>query len=311
MSEFTDLGRVPRFFCGSGRMKPPGRAKWRHAHGVLPAPTSFDGAPQVSFLAEIARWSLAGFAAVLFLLQLLAREVGYAIGRRGGRGDAPAEGVGVVVTSMLGLLAFVLGLTLAYANTRFQERRQVTLSEAQSIGTSWLRAHAVGQSQGLKIAGLLEDYARIRLDFIRLPPETELANIHQRTDALQAEIWLHVGTLVQERRDPIASSLLTSLNETFDLATAQRHAFDSGPAPQLVLLLLAMTMAGMGGLGYQFGLRGRPLRTLTLLLLGMWTAVLVLIIDLGAPRVGGIRTDPGPLLWTLESFAAVPRPAGP
>ena len=123
----------------------------------------------MSILIEIARWSLPAFAALLFLLQALAREVGYALGRRGARGDAPTEGVGVVVTSMLGLLAFVLGLTLAYANTRFQERRQVTLAEAQSIGTSWLRAHAVGQPQGLEIAGLLEDYARLRLDFIRLP----------------------------------------------------------------------------------------------------------------------------------------------
>jgi len=186
----------------------------------------------------------------------------------------------------------------------------VTLTEAQSIGTSWLRAHAVGQAQGLKIAGLLEDYARVRLDFLRMPPETDIAEVHQRTDALQAEIWSYLGNLVQDRRDPVASSLLTSLNETFDLATAQRHAFDSGPAAQLVLLLLVMTLASMGGLGYQFGLRGRPLRIMTLLLLGMWTAVLVLIIDLGAPRVGGIRTDAGPLLWTIESFAKAPRPPG-
>jgi hypothetical protein len=102
--------------------------------------------------------------------------------------------------------------------------------------------------QGLKIAGLLEDYARVRFDFLRLPPETEIAKVHQRTDALQAEIWSYLGNLVQDRRDPVASSLLTSLNETFDLATAQRHAFDSGPAAQLVLLLLAMTLASMGGL---------------------------------------------------------------
>jgi hypothetical protein len=48
---------------------------------------------------------------------------------------------------------------------------------------------------------------------------------------------------------------------------------------------------------------------MTFLLLAMWTAVLVVIIDLGAPRLGRILTDPGPLLWTLESFAAPPGPA--
>ena len=63
--------------------------------------------------------------------------------------------------------------------------------------------------------------------------------------------------------DPVVASLMEALNETFVDATAQRYVFDSGPAPQLVLLLLGMALASMGGLGYQFGLLGQPLRTLT------------------------------------------------
>ena len=58
----------------------------------------------MSLLAEIARQSLLAFAAVLFVLQIAAREAGYAIGRRHATPDAPPEGVGVVVTGMLGLL---------------------------------------------------------------------------------------------------------------------------------------------------------------------------------------------------------------
>jgi hypothetical protein len=263
----------------------------------------------MSTLTEIARWSLPPFGGILFLLQLLAREVGYALGRRSARAEAPVDSVGVIVTSMLGLLAFVLGLTLAYANSRFQERRQYTLTEAQSIGTSWLRAQALGAPYGTPIAQHIEDYARLRLEFITAPADGDLAAINRRTDALQTEIWSQLREVVRDRTDPVVVSLLTSLNETFDLATAQRYAFESGPAPQLVLLLLLMTMASMGGLGYQFGLRGRPLRVMTLLLLGMWTAVLLVIIDLGAPRVGRIRTDAGPLLWTIESFTSGPHPA--
>jgi hypothetical protein len=254
-------------------------------------------------LVEIARYSLLGFAAVVFLLQLAAREIGYAIGRRAARPEAPAEGVGVVVTSMLGLLAFVLGLTLAYANTRFQERRQSTLVEAQSIGTSWLRATAIGNPEGVEIARLLADYTRLRMAFVSLSADAAaLEEIGKRSTAMQAEIWRHVAALAQERPDPVVTALMMSLNETFDDATAQRYAFESGPAPQLVMLLLGMAMASMGGLGYQFGLRGRSLRTMTVLLLAMWTAVLVVIIDLGAPRLGRIRIDPAPYRWTLESF---------
>ncbi|WP_207538150.1 hypothetical protein [Sabulicella rubraurantiaca] len=247
----------------------------------------------MSLLAELARHSLLAFAAVLFLLQIGARELGYALGRRSAKADAPVEGVGVVVTSMLGLLAFVLGLTLAYSNTRFQERRDVTLQEAQSIGTSWLRAGAVGGTQGAEIARLLETYIQLRLEFVEAPrDEGAVAQLNARTDELQAQIWRQVTELTSTRADPVVTSLLVSLNETFDLATAQRHAFASGPAAQLVFLLLAMAMASMGGLGYQFGLRGRPLRIISLVMLGMWTAVLVIIIDLGAPRLGQIRTDP-------------------
>jgi hypothetical protein len=181
----------------------------------------------VSLLADIARYNLLAFAAVLFVLQLAAREVGYAFGRRRANANDPVEGVGVVVTSMLGLLAFVLGLTLAYANTRFQERRLGTLAEAQSIGTSWLRAQVVGQPQGTKIASLLEDYTRVRIEFIRLPSDGDIAAVEQRTGALQSQIWAQVVDLARDRTDPVLVSLAASLNETFDLATAQRFAFTS------------------------------------------------------------------------------------
>ena len=264
----------------------------------------------MSVLTEIARFSMLAFAALLFALQLGAKEVGFALGRRHAKAADPPDSVGVVVTSMLGLLAFVLGLSLAYANTRFQERRQVTLTEAQSVSTSWLRALAVEDERGLEIARMLEDYTRLRLEFIRAADAAVVDAVNRRTDELQMAIWARVRGLTRERRDPVVAALLTSLNETFDLATAQRYAFTTGPASQLLFLLLTMAMASMGGLGYQFGLRDRRLFSLTLLLLGMWTAVLVVIIDLGAPRLGRILTDPGPFLWAIESFGSPSEPSG-
>src|SRR5215472_15454962 len=121
----------------------------------------------MDLLIDLAAWNVALFGAALFVMQLVVHEVGYRVGRRYAVSrDAPAEGVGVVTGAVLGLLAFVLALTLSFANARFDERRAGTLAEANAIGTAWLRAKAIGQPRGDEIARLLEEYAKARMAFV-------------------------------------------------------------------------------------------------------------------------------------------------
>src|SRR5262245_51893138 len=122
----------------------------------------------MTVFAAIADRSVIAFGLLLVAAQMLVHEVCYWLGRRfrTRRGDAHAEGVNVVVGAMLGLLAFVLALTLSFANSRFSERVQGTLSEANAIGTAWLRAVAIDHVRGPEIARLLEEYTHIRRDFV-------------------------------------------------------------------------------------------------------------------------------------------------
>ena len=111
----------------------------------------------MTILTAIAERSLLAFGLLLLLLQLLAHEVGYRIGRRQNRNShVRSETTAIVQGGILGLLAFVLALTLSFASSRFNERRQGTLVEANAIGTAWLRATAIGQPRGEEIARLLE-----------------------------------------------------------------------------------------------------------------------------------------------------------
>ncbi len=90
----------------------------------------------MTLLAAIAARSLLAFGVLLFVLQLVAHEIGYRVGLWfAARQGAQTENVGVVVGGMLGLLAFVLALTLSFANTGFSERRAGTLAEANAIST--------------------------------------------------------------------------------------------------------------------------------------------------------------------------------
>src|SRR5450631_2014386 len=88
---------------------------------------------------------LLGF--VLFLLLLAATEIGMFTGRWVARRrpiDEPEKtATGFVTAGMLGLLAFLLGVTLSIASSRYEARRQAVLDEANAIGTSWLRTYTV------------------------------------------------------------------------------------------------------------------------------------------------------------------------
>ena len=58
----------------------------------------------------------------------------------------------------------------------------------------------------------------------------------------------------------------------------------------------------MAALGYQLGLRGQKSHILATLLTAVWTAVIVVILDLSAPRLGTIRNSVEVYDWTLEGF---------
>jgi hypothetical protein len=262
----------------------------------------------ITLLGEILAFSLLAFWLFFFLLQWLAERIGSWLGQRhASRGAAPAEGVGVVVGGMLGLLAFVLALTLSFASSRFEERRQGTLMEANAIGTAWLRAKAIGHPRGEEVAKLFEDYTKVRADFIRAPADRDAVRaINDQTSALQNRIWEHVTAIVRERPDAISSSLMAATNEVFDRATAERFAFAQTMPAQMIWLLMGIAVLSIGALGYQLGLRKLSLPILSVLLIGMWTSVIVVILDLSAPRIGSMRSSAAAYYWTLEGFNPAP-----
>jgi hypothetical protein len=254
-------------------------------------------------LADIASWSLLVFALLLFVTQTAAREFGYWLGvrRHALRGSSDAEGVGLVVGGMIGLLGFVLALTLSFGSTRFDERRQGTLAEANAISTAWLRAEAVGHPRGREIADKLRAYAEVRRDYVQASRNSaSIAQLNKRTSDTQAEIWAAVSAITRERNDPVVVSLMTAVNDAFDMGTAARFAHDSRFPPGLFWLLMGMAHISMGALGYQLGLKGQKSHIIATLLTAVWTAVIVVILDLSAPRLGAIRTSVEVYDWFLE-----------
>jgi hypothetical protein len=250
----------------------------------------------------------------LLLILTLACEIGFRFGRR--RGATLAEGADHTVTAtltsgMVGLLAFILGLTISFAENRFEARRELVVTEANAIGSAWQRAKMVGGPEGEAISNLVRQYAQIRLDFTRAPANRPLGDLDARTSELTHEISEQVRQAAGKAPTPITATLVTAVDEMFDSAQAQRFAFlDETPNAILDMMILGAIIA-IGAMGYETGLRGPRQPVLTSLLLVMWAGGMVMTVDLSQPRLGAIPVDARPLEWTIQEIDAVPPAAAP
>src|ERR1043166_6655429 len=109
-----------------------------------------------------------GLFIVILLVVLLSVECGYRLGKyRRSRHEQEKEApLGTMVGATLGLLAFILAFTFGLAAARFDARRQALLDEANTIGTTYLRAGMLPE-RGEQIRGLLRDYVAARLEGVQ------------------------------------------------------------------------------------------------------------------------------------------------
>ncbi len=259
-------------------------------------------------LSPFAETSLVLLWAILFGILALAGEFGFRLeGWRTARrtlSEAQRSGISTVTASMFALLAFTLGLTISFAQGRFEARRDLVVREANAIGTAWLRARLVGEAEGAAIATAIERYAKVRLDYTTGAQEDRMLSLLAETATLQTNMWNKATDLARRVPTPISASLITALNEMFDASLAQRFAFTTRVPPSLEWTLLAGSILAVGAMGYQLGATGSRQAILSVLSLLMWAGALVLILDFDRARQGTIRVDSAPLVWTIEGFGA-------
>lgn len=260
---------------------------------------------------ELAAWNLLVFFLVLVVLQLVSKEIGYRLGMlKKDQPNAKDESIGIVSASIYGLLAFALAFNLSLASTRYGDRRDAVLQEANGIGTLWLQAKAVAHPRAEAIAALTERYVVVRRDAVKADfGSPEVAAASQEISQLQNQMWGHLTALLQESATPQTVQLTGSMNAAFDSTTTTQFAMNRTTPPEVLWLLLGITLLAMLIMGYQFGLNGHPHRALGFTAILVWTSVLFVILDLGSSRIGDIRTDTSVYDSTISSMTAIPIPA--
>ena len=207
---------------------------------------------------------------------------------------------GYLVSSVLGLLALLLGFTFALAVDRFDARRGFVLEEANAIGTTYLRSQLLDPPHRERLSRLLVEYTdnRIELASAREPVPPELL---ARNDRLVTQLWQATTAAFPSIKDyDFSSSYLESMNTVIDLDTSRKTA-RRAHVPATVFVVLGIYAIGTAAvLGYVLiGARGRISAAAVMALFAL---AFLLIIDIDRPTMGTVRESQAPMEWLRNSL---------
>jgi hypothetical protein len=175
---------------------------------------------------------------------------------------------------------------------RYDERREIVVSEANAIGTAWLRAGLIEGAGGAALQNSLTHYAELRS---RLPHEGETEAVERETAEAQRQLWAQMRQSLGATPPPISATLINAMNEMFDIAAARKAEREAHIPGAVVEILLLYALLSAGIVGYVLGASEARHRGITFVLFVLLTLSLVLILDLDRPWRGGVTVSQQPM----------------
>lgn len=244
---------------------------------------------------------------VFALVSLLAYELGFRVGHwwQTRTPDEKEGPTGMLVGSLLALMAFLLAVTMGMASDRFDTRRGLVLTEANSIGTTYLRAGYLPEPASTKTRELLREYVPLRIATDDL---VQLQEAITRSNEILGEIWLIAEDLARATPDSDLLGLyVETLNETIDLNETRITAGLYARVPETVIwLLVTGAVLTLAMVGFNAGLSGRRSLLSAAVMIIALGAVITLVVDLDRPRDGFLQVNQQPLIDLQQQIDVSP-----
>jgi hypothetical protein len=223
---------------------------------------------------------------------LLAVEIGFRIGvRRVQRSAEERQApIDAMVSSVLGLLAFLLAFTFGMATSRFDTRKQMVIDDAIAIRAADLRAQLLPEPHRDEIRTLLREYVDIRIQAARTPHD--LPRLLERADELQDQLWVHAATVGEQTASVPVAAFAQALVQMMDLHSKRVAADLHNRIPATIwIALYCVTGLAMAMMGYRSGIAERRSLVATLTLVLAYSVVILLIADLDRQQEGFLRVS--------------------
>lgn len=161
-------------------------------------------------------------------------------------------------TTLLGLLALLLGFAFAMALGRFDTRKDLLLQERNDIHTAYLRTDMLPVECRTDVKRLLGDYTALRVDYYR--PGTLAADmdaIVDETVAVQMKLWDATMTALEQHPEEQSKimSFKAALNEVFADQTKRTIARGDHIPEAILWLLIFVAACALATTAYSLGLK--------------------------------------------------------
>jgi len=221
-----------------------------------------------------------------------AHEIGFWLGSLArSTDDAFDRQVALVRTSTGALVAFLVGFAFSGAASRFVDRTDIVVKEANALGTAYLRADIIAEPQRGELKAALKEYTADRVTLLSRNGHDQIEPLLAKVNGLHERMWRSAIKATQDNA-PLMAVVLPPINEVIDLhsvhlAMARRHL----PSP-IVALLLGTAVILLGIVGFGNGRVGRRFSVLDSVYGAVLAVALWMTIDLDSPGIG--------LIWVVS-----------
>ncbi|GGA48526.1 DUF4239 domain-containing protein [Dyella nitratireducens] len=187
------------------------------------------------------------------------------------------------------LLSLLIGFAMSMGLSRFDERKQLVIDEANAIGTAYLRVGMQAEPVRSAAPQLWREYVDARLAIFGTGSHVDEHDpAVKRTRQIQDELWGQAATVAQQTPTPITGLYIAALNDVIDL-DAKRVAAQRNRIPLDIWALMAV-LAILTSLVVGYGQRHRAAMA-TFIPVLMVAISMSLIADLDSPVNGLIQVS--------------------
>jgi hypothetical protein len=220
-------------------------------------------------------------------------ETGYRVGKRRLKKypESKSEGAGAVESSIFGILGLILAFTFTGTLSRYENRIQLVLKEANAIGTAYDRLDLLSKNDQDKLRPLYREYVQSRINIFENYENRQLSNSYFRQgQKLQGQIWDIANASVLVDKNPgIITLVLSSTGDMIDVANERLQATRTHPPTIVYILLFTLALASAFMVGQDMSVNEkRPLFYMVIFCVTI-SLITYIIIDLENPRIGLTR----------------------